>query len=262
MNKQAKIAVSVVSAVLAVILSFTAGFFVSRCSFDKTVSSYRWAIETIEENYYFCEPDQTFTETSLKAIADTYLDRYSEYYTKEEYAEVLKSNEGSKSGIGIGYSYVSGKGVFISRVVGNSPAYRSGLRPGEIIKSGKTEGGNEVEFTSLNAFTDLVTPVKDGEKITLVAVDGARYTVAKAEYTASYASISFSDTGWQFCDSADGGLALYEETSLRIASLPQDCAYLKFDQFYGSAANEFYSLVEKFNARNCTSLILDRKSVV
>ena len=86
MNKQAKIAVSVVSAVLAVILSFTAGFFVSRCSFDKTVSSYRWAIETIEENYYFCEPDQTFTETSLKAIADTYLDRYSEYYTKEEYA--------------------------------------------------------------------------------------------------------------------------------------------------------------------------------
>lgn len=260
MNKQAKIAVSVVSTVLAVILSFTAGFFVSRCSFDKTVSSYRWAIETIEENYYFCEPDQTFTETSLKAIAYTYLDRYSEYYTKEEYAEVLKSNEGSKSGIGIGYSYVSGKGVFISRVVGNSPAYRSGLRPGEIIKSGKTEGGNEVEFTSLNAFTDLVTPAKDGEKITLVAVDGARYTVAKAEYTASYASISFSDTGWQFCDSADGGLALYEETSLRIASLPQDCAYLKFDQFYGSAANEFYSLVEKFNARNCTSLILDLRS--
>lgn len=260
MNKKAKIAVSVTVAVLVVVLAFFAGFFTSRCTADKTLSSYRWALKTIEENYYFSEPDHKFTETSLKAIADTYLDRYSEYYTKEEYEEVLKSNEGTKSGIGISYSFVSGKGIFISRVVGNSPAYKSGLRAGDCLKSGSIKDGEEISFTSQSAFSNLITSAKDGENINLKSDDGTVCTVAKAEYTASYTSLSFSDTGWTFHDSADGGLALFEETSLRIPSLPEGCAYLKLDQFYGSATNEFYLLVEKFNAENCTSLILDLRS--
>lgn len=261
MNKKAKIALSVVGALALVLLSFFSGFFISRCSTDKTLSSYRWALKTIEDNYYFAEPDHKFTETSLKAIADTYLDRYSEYYTKEEYEEVVRSNEGSKSGIGIGYSFVSGKGVFISRVVGNSPAYKKGLRAGEYLKSGYKDGGEEVEFTNQSSFANLITSAKDGENINLKSDDGKTvYTVAKAEYTASYTSLSFSKSGWTFLDSADGGLALYEQASLAIPSLPDGCAYLRLDQFYGSAANEFFSLIEKFNAANCSSLILDLRS--
>lgn len=260
MNKKAKIAVSVIGAVLIVITAFFAGFFVSRCTTDRALASYRWALKTIQENYYFCEPDQKFTETSIKAIADTYLDRYSEYYTKEEYEQVVKSNEGSKSGIGISYSFVSGKGIFISRVVGNSPAYKSGLRAGDYITGGKKDGGEEISFTNQNAFATLISSAADGENINLKCDDGTVCTVAKAEYTASYTSLSFYNTGWTFSDTADGGLAPVEYTSLRIPSLPKGCAYLKLDQFYGSATNEFYTLIEKFNAENCTSLILDLRS--
>ena len=227
LNKKARIAVTVLVAAAIAVLAFVAGFITERYSADRTVSSYEWALKTITDNYYFGEPDGKYTETSLSAIADKYLDRYSEYYTKEEYEEVVKSNSGSKSGIGISYSFVKDRGIFLSRVVGNSPAHLSGLRAGEWIKSGKTEGGSAVTFTSLNGFSDFVSSVKDGVKIELTAEDGKTYSVAKCEYTASYTSLSTSATGWTFHDAAEGGLALYEETSLRLDYLPEGCAYLK-----------------------------------
>ena len=259
-NKKAKIAVTVLLAIAIAILAFVAGFLVERCAADRTLASYEWALRTIKEYYYFDEPDTEYTETSLRVIADTYLDRYSEYYTKEEYEAVQKSNAGSKSGIGISYSFVNGKGIFVSKVVGNSPAYNRGLRAGEWITSGTVEDGKEVAFTSSASFSSFISSAKDGATIKLICEDGKTYSMAKAEYTASYTSLSTSSTGWTFHDSADGGLALYEETNLRLPYLPDGCAYLKLDQFYGKAANEFFVLVEKFNALNCTSLILDLRS--
>lgn len=259
-NKKLRIFVTVIVAVAIAVLSFSAGFLIERCSADKTISSYKWALETIKDNYYFGDPDDSFTETSLRAIADKYLDRYSEYYTKEEYAEVMKSNEGSKSGIGISYSFVKNKGVYISKVVGNSPAYKSGLRSGDFIKSGKTENGSEVTFDNSDTFLQFISPLKDGAKFSLTDDDGKTYSMAKAEYTASYTSLCTSSTGWTFGDAASGGLALYEDTNLRISYLPEGCAYLCLDQFFGTATKEFYSLIEKFNAANCTSLILDLRS--
>ena len=266
-NKKVKITVSVLLAIAIAAFAFVAGFFTERCAADRAVASYEWGLKTIKDNYYFCEPDETFTETSLKTIAEKYLDQYSEYYTKEEYAEVMKSNEGSKSGIGISYSFVDGRGVYISKVVGNSPAYgrntkdaEKGLRSGEWIKSGSLENQNEVQFTTSQKFSDFISSAADGVKINLTAEDGTVYTMSKAQYTASYTSFSTSSTGWTFHDSATGGLALYEEANLGMPYLPDGCAYLRLDQFYGTATKEFYSLIEKFNAMNCTSLILDLRS--
>lgn len=261
-NKKLRIFVSTLVAAGIALLSFSAGFLVNKCSADGASASYRWALETIKSNYYFCDPDESFTETSLKAIAEKYLDRYSEYYTKEEYAEVMKSNGGSKSGIGISYSYVNGKGVFIAKVVGNSPAHKAGLRAGEWITGGSAESGSEVAFSSSESFKNFISSMPAGQKIKLYSSDGKSvYALAKANtYTASYTSFSTSSTGWAFGDAATSGLALYEDASLRLDYLPKGCGYLRLDQFYGTAAEEFFSLAEKFNASDCTSLVLDLRS--
>ena len=259
-GKKVQITVSLLLAIAIASLSFVAGFFVQRCSYDRATASFEWAMRTIKNYYYFDEPDIGYSQTSLKAIADTYLDDYSEYYTKEEYEAVVKSNAGSKSGIGLSYAFKSGRGVYISRVVGNSPAYKSGLRRGEWFVSGNIENGEQTVFTSSSSFSDFISGAKDGESINFTSEDGKVYSMAKAEYNASYTSLSTSTTGWTFHDSADGGLALYEEIDLRLSYLPDGCAYLRLDQFYGKATNEFYSLIEKFNAMHCTSLILDLRS--
>ena len=256
------------SALLAIaiaVLAFVAGFLTERCLADRTLASYEWALKTIREYYYFDEPDEAYTETSLKAIADKYLDRYSEYYTKEEYEEIQKSNAGSKSGIGISYSFVKDRGIFISKVVGNSPAYKKGLRAGEWIVSGKAEDGKEQTFDSSTSFSNFISAAKDGENMTFTSEDGKSYTVAKAEYTASYASLVTStvengktvQAHW----AVNPDSLLYEYTADSEHSyLPAGCAYLKLDQFYGTAVSEFYMLIEKFNALECTSLILDLRS--
>lgn len=264
-DKKVRIAVTVLVALAIAAFAFVAGFLTERCFSDRALSSYEWALRTIKEYYYFDEPDSDYTETSLKVIADTYLDRYSEYYTKEEYEEVQKSNAGSKSGIGISYSFVNGRGVFISRVVGNSPAYAANLRAGDYILSGSIEGGKEEKFTSSTSFANFISSAKDGAKITLTADDGKTYTVAKSEYTASYASMVTS--------TVENGKAVYKQWTVdpvdgtlgfsidyTYSYLPEGCAYLKLDQFYGSATNEFYTLIEQFNALECTSLILDLRS--
>ncbi len=170
---------SAIIAFAIALLSFAAGFLTERCSAGREVSSYEWALKTIKDNYYFGEPDASFTDTALGSIADKYLDRYSEYYTKEEYEQVIKSNQGSKSGVGISYAFVEGRGVFIGSVVGNSPAYTAGLRAGDYITRGSVEGGSEVVFDSSDAFGKFVSPIGDGVKVKLVSEDGTYFTVAK-----------------------------------------------------------------------------------
>ena len=259
-NKNIRITVTVLLALIISAFSFTAGFFIHKCTQGRALASIQWGIETINKNYYFGEVDGGFSGAALSSIADKYLDRYSQYYTAKEYEEVLKSNSGSKSGIGISYSYVDGKGVYISSVVGNSPAYMCGLRAGEWLKSGGFTGGEVKTFNSSDDFSLLVSSAKDGQSLSFTSTDGETYVTAKAEYTASYTYMCTNTSAGVFGDAATGGLALYERADEKIEYLPDGFAYIRLSQFYGSAASEFYRLAEKFNALQCSSLILDLRS--
>lgn len=246
----------VVKTILALTVAlFVCAAFITGCS----TSSYNWFVKTVKKYYYYPVPDEAFEGDDLKEIANKYLDRYSAYYTAEEYRAVVKSNEGSKSGIGISYAFVDGKGVYISTVIGNSPAYKNGLRAGEWLESGSV-GGNETKFESSSDFANLINSASDGVDINLNSADGKTYTVAKSEYTASYTYMATNKEAWIFTDSADGGLGIAPEYSSIIRTLPDNTAYINLSQFYGTAAKEFDVLLRKFNAENCTSLILDLRS--
>lgn len=258
-KKVLKICAAVFGALAIALAAFFAGFFIHGCTRPGGAASYEWVLDMIEKNYYFGGVDKDYTGTSINAITEKYLDRYSQYYTAEQYEQVKKSNAGSKSGIGVSYAFVEGKGVYVSSVVCNSPAYISGLRAGEWLESGSA-GGKDVAFSSASDVAKLFGGADDGEEIKLSSTDGAAYTVAKSEYTASYTYMCTNATAWAFGDAAGGGLALYEKPTDKISYLPDGAAYIRLTQFYGSAAKEFSVLVEKFNALECTSLILDLRS--
>lgn len=237
--------------------AFLAGFCVRGCAAEKESRSLSWALDVINKNYYFGGVDGgDFTGYSLDAAVDKYLDRYSEYYTAEEYKKKQKEDSGLRSGIGVSYSFVAGKGVFISNVVGNSPAYKSGLRAGEWIVGAELDGAQYV-FGGKDDFPSLISSAGAGRNITLKAADGAQYSVHSAEYTAAYAKMATNGMGWAYVSSEDGGLALTSVPNEAISYLPQGAAYLRLDRFSGSAAEQFYGLIEKFNSENLTSLILD-----
>lgn len=257
-NKGVRIAVSVIVSVVIFVAAFTIGFFVDRCAYSKRTASLNWALKLIEKNYYYgVEGD--IQEAAIDGVVSTYLDRYSEYYTAEEYARLQADNAGSKSGVGISYSYLDGRGVYIANVVYNSPADDAKLKRGEIIAGGKFKG-SLTSFDSAKRFSDFISAIEDGAEFTLVGEDGTEYAVKKENYNASYVKFCTNKSGWSFKDSLNGGLALYEEEEDKIPYLPDGAAYMALSQFFGSAAEEFEILVEKFNAENCTSLIIDLRS--
>lgn len=226
--------------------------------FTGCYSSTDWVKRTIENNYYRFDGDySSLSDLEGLSIEEMMakLDRYSAYYTYDQYKSVIADNEGNKSGIGVSYTYVDGTGVVIHSVVGNSPAKKAGLKAGDIIISASA-GETYVTFNSLDDFSGFVSARGTGEEISLELESGKSVTVAKAEYTASYASMYLNDCAYEI---------EYEGKERRIKQnedggtpqLPDGTAYIYLSQFYGMAAEEIAALLSEFNARHCTSLILD-----
>lgn len=240
------------------VLSLALVFAVCGCYSES--SAYNWARAYIDKYYYWDLPDDCEYKGSVKQFVSDYLDAYSAFYTKEEYLSVTSSAAGNMSGLGVSYEYVpegahpqGGSGILLVKVIGNSPAYLAGLRSGEFAESG-TYGGETVVFDSAASFGDFLNSVPTGRKFTLTT-DKNSYELSKEEYTATYCRMATNDSEWTI--SYDGGSLTVNRLDGGIACLPDGAAYMRLDQFYGNAADEMAALIEKYNAENCTSLILD-----
>ncbi len=233
---------------------------VTVCGCYTESSAYNWARGYIDAYYYWDLPDDCEYKGSVKQFVKDYLDVYSAFYTKEEYDSVYSTAGGNMSGLGVSFEFVpegvhpqGGSGILLVKVIGNSPAYKAGLRAGEFVKSG-TAGTRTVQFDSAGAFSGFLDSLSAGQAFTLTT-DKKSYTVAKEAYTASYCRMSTNGKDWTV--SYDGDKLTVNETEGGIECLPDGAAYLRLDQFYGNAANEMGALIAKYNAESCTSLILD-----
>ncbi|MDE7380057.1 MAG: hypothetical protein K2N14_03290 [Clostridia bacterium] len=260
-KNKGKIIAAVAIAVAIFIVAFFSGFVTARLSRSRDVKSFEWALKTIKENYYQDIPDDSYLDGSLKGFAALYLDRYSTYYTKEEFLELMAESGGSMEGVGVAYVYLTdedkhpqGKsGVLIEQVVGNSPAYKSGLRAGEFISSVSDSKGT-YEIEGQNWFSDFIDGKSVGEEFTLIS-DHGEYKVSKQAYSASFCYMSTKTKRWNV--EYENNARNIVQTDEGISCLPNGAAYLRLDQFYGNAADEMAELIEKFNAEHCDSLILD-----
>ena len=249
--KLKKIHVSRFFCILAALCAMAAMLF-SGCA-----STEEWARVTIEQNYYRFDGDYS-SLSNLKGLSVRQmvekLDKYSAYYTREEYAAVTAENAGSRSGIGLTYTYSEGNGILLHSVVGNSPAKKAGLKAGDILLSAST-GEHTVQFNSSDDFSAFVGARKTGEEFSLHLKDGTSVTLAKANYTASYASMYTNDSVYEI--EYIGNKRAVKEYTGGILQLPNNTAYIYLSQFYGGAADEMAELIKKFNALKCDTLILD-----
>lgn len=222
--------------------------------------SYRWALNVIE-NFYIWEFDPAEASEETAAALAALLDDYSAYYTAEEYAALIRENSGERSGIGVSYSFVGGRGVLIVQVIGNSPAFAAGIRKGDLFTGGRTENGENVVFTDSASFSSFIEARATGERFALLRAEGEEVLLAKAVYQSAYTSMATNDSSWAFCSSGDGsGLSLIENNDDKLTFLPEHAAYVSLSQFYGTATQEFGALMGKFIEEGCTSLILDLRN--
>ena len=230
------------------------------CGCNTEERAFKWVEGKINEHYYFPLPEDREYEGSVKDYVNKYLDMYSSFYTAEEYKKVEATSSGSMSGLGVSYEYIpqgvypgGQSGLYLTKVVGNSPAYHAGLRAGEFVYSGGYNG-ELTTFDSYSSFTLFLDGIPKDEMFVLNTDKGA-YQTRKKDYTASYCYMVTNSAEWN---------VTYENNSMQIeeesggkSCLPDGAAYLRLDKFYGNAAQEMAALIEKFNAEECTSLILD-----
>lgn len=233
---------------------FAVGWFSRYAALGERKRSLLWAIDTAQEQFYREVDEDELYEKLFSAFA---LDPYSCYYTSEEYAVVKAQNEGS--GVGYGFSLTTnGDYVTVYRVVENSPAQASGLSKGMYIFGyGDTEEAGETGTAAqLVAFAAnaSVLFVRCGESAD--GSDSSVIEISPAAYTAAYCTYRDSETSYGF---RGASLAL-TETENPLGELDDKTAYIRIDQFYGSAAKEFASLLAVMKARGRENLILDLRS--
>ncbi|MGN0806268.1 MAG: S41 family peptidase [Candidatus Coproplasma sp.] len=230
------------------------------CGCDTEKARFNWVRAKIDEYYYPSLPSGWVFNGSVKDFVDEYLDSYSEFYTAEEYKNVTATSAGNMSGVGISYEYVpegvypSGEsGVHLVRVVGNSPAYSAGIRAGEFVQYASYNGTINT-FDSNASFSQFLDSIPQNTTFS-ITTDKDTYTTCKTSYTASYCYMATKDGTWDV--TYENGNMKIVQSSVGKSCLPDGAAYLRLDQFYGNAAYEMASLIEVFNQKNCTSLILD-----
>lgn len=262
MRQRTKSAVTVVVAVVAAIGMFFAGFFAGRIK-DPDVAALEFIVKTYKKHYL--EYDEDFVSVMSRSI----LDEYSEYYTKEEYAELKKISSGVRGGVGISYYQKSADEVAIYDVLGNSPAEHAGVKAGSIVKGFKK--ATDEDFTTIEKRQDLsdaLSPLDLGEEFILkLEYDGAEteYTLARKEYRQTYVYYSDNGGSYRFTntdeeDMDEIGFVRYDEP---IAAFDDDTAYLRYTLFYGTAngvlgsVGQIETAMKKFAEDKKTKLILD-----
>ncbi len=221
-----------------------------------------WVVGMIEKYYYYDVSEEDVRAAGLDNLSGNVLDIYSGFYTSEEYDEMLQSNAGNNTGIGVSYSYIDNsfeRGIFINEVVGNSPAYLSGLREGTFVLGANDADGNSAQFNSTASFSDYILAHDTGEKFTLIT-DRGEYEVSREDYHASYCFMATADTEWSIQYNSSSEMQVVETPSTKYSYLPEGTAYMKVTQFFGNAAYEVAELMREFNAENCTSLIFDLRN--
>lgn len=88
----------------------------------------------IEQEYLFDADGDDLSQGMYAGLVDGLGDKYSRYYTKEEYEAVQQSNEGHYEGIGVVMMQDKDSGmVQVAHCYEGSPAAEAGVREGDII---------------------------------------------------------------------------------------------------------------------------------
>lgn len=255
MNKKNKVVISIVS-VFAVLISFSAGFIVSRATLDKDLNDINYILSMYRQYYY----DEK--EDVIGLFADSLLDRYSAYYTAEEYNKVQEEDGGRREGIGMSVANLN-----VVAVSGNSPAQNAGILEGDTIKGIKK--GDEDSFTAVTnneEFFAVYDSIADNKEFSiLISRNGNDIpcTLSRRAYTETF--VRFKDkTGLYGFSNLTGNMQMVRLSDSDITA--DGIGYIDLNYFIGTenglngVMGQFKAAMDKFKQNGLEKLILDLRN--
>lgn len=179
--------------------------------YDEIVNKLSY-LEKLVDSYYLEDVDDVkFTDGIYKGFISSLDDPYSTYYTAEEFNALMESSSGVYCGIGATVSQNADTGVIsIVKPFKDSPAYKAGILPGDIIY--KVEG-EEVTGEDLS---EVVSKMK-GVEGTTVKIEVVREGVNDPiEFTITRAKIEVPTIEWQMLDNKIGYIIITEFDEITV----------------------------------------------
>ncbi len=266
MKKYNKI-LAVILCVLLMGIGFGAGF-LTNSLINKDYEELNWVLEQIDENYLVYDEEtgevRSLSETEYIKIlisglkAEGFLDRYSTYYDKQGYSDLILSSQGNAYGVGVGFF---DEVLEIGTVAYNSPLYKA-LNGADVTGKSITAiadlSGNITEITSYQHFKQLLAGYQESVVFNLY-IDGVPYQVSKQAFVESY--VKYVDNEKTLSFSSDyGAKPLKTEILSGDATLPSDTAYIALKEFNGNAGEEFAIAMNYLQERGKSKLILDLRN--
>ena len=200
----------------------------------KTSESKLSTILSVIENYYYQDVDADDLVNGIyKGVVEGLNDPYSEYYTAEEFDDLMASLTGNYSGIGALLQKNMETGlVSITKVYAGTPAEAAGLKADDIIVSAD---GHLSTDEKLDAFVQRIRGEEGTEVKLVIARNGQEMTV-----TCKRASIATPTVEYQMLEGNVG--------------------YIVVSQFTDHTYDDFKAAYEDLESQGMTSVIYDMRN--
>lgn len=188
------------------------------------------AIDSVLESFYFGDvEDETAKDNIYKAYLSSYGDKYTMYYTADEYKALKESTNGKFYGIGAVCQLSGEGGVLLVDVYDNGAGYQAGLRSGDRVVN---VDGRDITDMELSSAVALIKGDK-GTSVTLEVIRGTERLTFSAVRDA------------------------VEAKTVSYTLLDNNIGYLSISQFEEVTTKQFKAAVEDLQSQGMKGLVID-----
>lgn len=188
------------------------------------------AIDSVLESFYFGDvDDETAKDNIYKAYLSSYGDKYTMYYTADEYKALKESTNGKFYGIGAVCQFSGEGGVLLVDVYDNGAGYQAGLRSGDRVVN---VDGRDITDMELSSAVALIKGDK-GTSVTLEVIRGTERLTFSAVRDA------------------------VEAKTVSYTLLDNNIGYLSISQFEEVTTKQFKAAVEDLQSQGMKGLVID-----
>lgn len=188
------------------------------------------AIDSVLESFYFGDvDDETAKDNIYKAYLSSYGDKYTMYYTADEYKALKESTNGKFYGIGAVCQLSGEGGVLLVDVYDNGAGYQAGLRSGDRVVN---VDGRDITDMELSSAVALIKGDK-GTSVTLEVIRGTERLTFSAVRDA------------------------VEAKTVSYTLLDNNIGYLSISQFEEVTTKQFKADVEDLQSQGMKGLVID-----
>ena len=185
------------------------------------------------EDYYLGDVDeQQMTDYMFLGLVAGLGDRYSTYYTEEEYEQIQRSQNGEYEGIGITLAQRTEDGKLqVVECTEDSPADRAGVQAGDLIES---INGTDTEGMTSSQAVELISQ-SESDEITM--------SLYREETEETLEVSIVKET--------------VEMQSVNSRMLENQVGYIQITEFTGVTASQFQTAYEELTAQGMQKLVID-----